>query len=256
MRKQLTLDDYKKLLIMVLDDIDHFCQENSITYYLDSGTLLGAVRHKGFIPWDDDIDLAMPRKDYERFVKEYRSNKCTLFSYKNHNDYFYPYAKVVCNNTDVIELIVPRIEGLGVNIDIFPLDGMPNQLTLRRIHQDWLMFLNKLRAFTVKAKKAAPSYLQFLLRWRWLVRYLDKLGKKYPVENSKFCGNITATTVRHKEIPVSAFVETVMLEFEGKKYPAPGNFDKYLTVLYGDYMKLPPEEKRVVKHKVEAYIEE
>lgn len=255
MRRQLTLDEYRKILLIVLEDINHFCQENSIKYYLDSGTLLGAVRHKGFIPWDDDIDLIMPREDYERFIKEYKSDKCTLLSYHNCKDYFYPFAKVNYNHTVVIELIVPHIEGLGVNIDIFPLDGMPNQIVFRRFHQDLLMFLNKLRALIVKVKKISPAFLQFLLRWRWLVKQIDQLGKKYSIENSLFCGNITATTVRHKEIPISVFDKTTIIEFEGKNYPVPIDYDKYLTVLYGNYMKLPPKEKQIVNHKIEAYID-
>lgn len=254
--KKIDLIEYKRLLILLLKEIDTFCNEKELTYYLDSGTLLGAVRHHGFIPWDDDIDLAMPREDYEQFINTFNSKNGEIISFKSNSQYFYPYAKVNYKRSKVIEVELPQIDGLGVNIDIFPLDGMPNQLYLRRIHQDFLMFLNKTRALMVRIKRKVPCYLKPLFRWKLLVFWIDKLGKKYSIKNSLFCGNIVATTVRHKEIPIQCFNSTVYVDFEDGKYPAMSGYDEYLRRLYGDYMKLPPKEKQVARHNIEAYVED
>jgi len=252
--KALSLDEYKRLLLVMLKDIDVFCKENNIQYYLDSGTLLGAVRHKGFIPWDDDIDLVMPRNDYEHFILCFDTENCSILSHKTRKDYFYPYAKVNFKNSTVKEVELPEIEGLGVNIDVFPLDGMPDNLILRRIHQDTLMFLNKTRALSVRLKRKVPSFFKPVFRWKCLVALLDHLAKKYDMHKTQYCGNIVATTVRHKEIPIQCFDGTDYLPFEDDSFPVPTGYDAYLTELYGDYMKLPPKEQQVTRHHIEAFM--
>ena len=254
--RQIDLNEYKQLLVLLLKEIDVFCKREKLTYYLDSGTLLGAVRHHGFIPWDDDIDLAMPRDDYEKFISSFKSDLGEIITFNSNGRYFYPYAKVNYKKSKVIEVELPQIDGLGVNIDIFPLDGMPNKLLLRRIHQDLLMFLNKTRALSVRIRRKAPGFLKPLFRWRILVKWIDRLGKKHTIEGSHYCGNIVATTVRHKEIPVQCFASIQYVDFEDGKYPAPSGYDEYLRRLYGDYMKLPPKEKQITRHNVEAYIYE
>lgn len=256
MERKLSIDEYKQLLLLVLDEIDYYCSKHKLIYFLDSGTLLGAVRHKGYIPWDDDIDLVMPRDDYEQFIANFTSNICSVHSYINNSSYYYQYAKVCYNGTRVHEVVVPEINGLGVNIDVFPLDGMPNKKILRRIHQDHLMILGKIRTLIVIAQKNAPKPIKKCLRWKWIVRRIDCLGKKYDMYKCIYCGNIVASTVRHKEIPVNCFKSAELLEFEGRWYPAPIGYNTYLACLYGNYMCLPPEEKRVIQHNVEAYINE
>ena len=252
--RELSLDERKKILLEILKDIDAFCKKEKITYYLDSGTLLGAVRHKGFILWDDDIDIAMPRDDYERFRLLFNSEKCIVFSHKTKKDYYYQFVKVKYRRSSIIETDIPQIEGLGVNIDVFPLDGMPDNLILRRIHQDYLMLLNKVRALNVHLNDRAPSVLKFAFRWKWLIRRTDNSGKRFDMSKSKYCGNIVVTNVRHKEIPIKCFAGTEYLDFEDGKYPAPAGYDEYLRMLYGDYMKLPPKEKQVVCHNTRAFL--
>lgn len=256
MEKEIGIIEYKEKLLEILDDIDLFCRNNNILYFLDSGTLLGAIRHNGYIPWDDDIDLIMPRKDYETFISSYKSQKCSVLTFKNNNRYYYQYAKVVYNNSRVEELLVPTVDGMGINIDVFPIDGMPDNLLLRRIHQDRLMLLSKLRTLVVVLRKRTPSVMHPFLRWRWIVREIDRVAKKYKPDETKFCGNIVASLIRHKEIPKECFEDTIFHVFEGKQYPIPSGYDKYLHLLYGDYMQLPPESKRVTNHHVKAFLKE
>lgn len=254
--KEIDTKEYKNILLVVLKDIDSFCKANSIAYYLDSGTLLGAIRHDGYIPWDDDIDLVMPRKDYERFISTFHTELCSVMCFQNNRDYYYQYAKVNYKKSVVEEVLVPKIAGLGINVDVFPLDGMPNFLLLRRCHQDLLMGLSKLRTMIIVLRKKLPSVLKPVLRWRWIVKCMDGLAKKYDFGKTQYCGNIVATSVRHKEIPANCFQETKMHVFEGEMYPIPSGYDLYLHLLYGDYMKLPPEEKQIQKHHIKAYIED
>ena len=251
--KKLTLEEYKVILIDILQSIHSFCEANNLTYFLDCGSLIGCIRHQGIIPWDDDIDLLMPRDDYEKFVNLYKDEGFTLFHYTKQKDYFYQYAKVSKDGTYINEYAVPDVPGLGVNIDIFVMDGMPDKIAARRIHQDILAFLSKYRAFMIRLHKAFPQ-LSFLFRWKWVVKVLNTLGKKYSPTETKYCGNITATTIRHKEIPRECFSSTIKKPFEGDLFCIPIGYDEYLKRMYGDYMKLPPEEKQVQKHHFDAYI--
>ena len=122
--REITLAEKKQLMLSVMDEIDAFCRENGLTYFLVGGTLLGAVRHKGFIPWDDDMDIGLPRKDYERLIREFRSGsgKVRVFDFRNKEDYFWPSAKAVAENTVLYELD-DRKHPIGVFIDVFPFDG-------------------------------------------------------------------------------------------------------------------------------------
>ena len=252
--RQIDINEYKGVLVKILKEIDSFCKREGVVYYLDCGSLLGAVRHKGFIPWDDDIDLSMPRKDYEKFIKEFKSDNCTVLSFRSDTDYFYTFAKVNYNGSYVDEVELPKIKGLGINIDIFPLDGMPDNLLKRRIHQDILFLLNKVRAMNVRIHRKLPKPFNIVFQWRALVSISDKLGKRYSMDNTSYCGNLVATNIWHKEIPSSCFDGTDYLDFEDGRYPVPSGYDKYLKGLYGDYMKLPPKEKQITHHHIKAYL--
>ena len=251
--RKLEIEEYKRISVDVLHSLHEFCEKNKLTYFLDCGTLIGCIRHEGFIPWDDDIDVLMPRDDFEKLVETYHEQGFTLFHYSKQRDFYYQYAKISKDGTVLDEVELPDIEGMGVNIDIFIMDGMPDNLMLRRIHQDVLAFLSKYRALMTRMGKALPK-LAFLFRWRWVDFLLNYLGRKYSSYDTKYCGNITATTIRHKEIPKECFDSVIQKPFEGSLFNVPVGYDEYLSKMYGDYMKLPPKEKRIPKHHFDAYI--
>ena len=128
--KQINIEEIRKLQISILLYVHEFCKKNNIRYSLSGGTLLGAVRHKGYIPWDDDIDIMMPRPDYERFVNEFNENRKDV-EYKvicsyNDSQFFQPFAKVVNTKTFLKETYKRPVAQMGVYIDVFPIDGLPN----------------------------------------------------------------------------------------------------------------------------------
>lgn len=251
--EEVKFSEYREMLLNILVDVDDFCQTNNIAYYLDSGTLIGAVRHKGFIPWDDDIDLVMPREDYEVFVDKYVSDSCYVLTNREYPDYYYQFAKVVQRHTKLVETGVPIIDRLGVNIDIFPIDGLPNKKLFRRYHQDKLFFLNKFRTLVILISNLLGKREPFESIWCYLIRVIEKNGKKYSMNSSKYCGNIVATTIRHRESKSDCFKSQVYLFFEGKEFSAPSGYKEYLNDMFGDYLKLPPLDQQVSNHNYKAY---
>ena len=250
--RKLEIDECKSLSVEILQSLHDFCEKNNLTYFLDCGTLIGCIRHGGFIPWDDDIDILMPRDDFEKLVATYHEDGFTLFHYTKQSDFFYQYAKISKDGTSIDEVELPDIKGMGVNIDVFIMDGMPDNIVLRRIHQDVLAFFSKYRALMTRARNALPK-AAFLFRWRWVDSFLNYLGRKYSPYETRYCGNITATTIRHKEIPKECFASAILRPFEGKMFRVPVGYDEYLKRMYGDYMKLPPESKRISTHHFDAY---
>lgn len=259
--KRISAQDVKDIEINILDYIDSICKKHHIEYFLGYGTLLGAIRHKGFIPWDDDIDICMKRKDYEKFISVFSIEKdepYKLLHSSMDKTYFYEFAKVVDVRTKVYGVGVNDIPNEGVWVDIFPLDAVSKHQKLQRfLIQICMVF----RIMSVYKKFPAHkrSYLFYPL---WLIARL--VGFKLPLKisdwlsklgtNEGIIGYIAAMSTTGSKYcsPASWFKETVEVDFEGKKYPAPKAYHDYLKSKYGDYMKLPPENKRV-GHPVEAY---
>ena len=259
--KRISAQDVKDIEINLLDYIDSICKKHHIEYFLGYGTLLGAIRHKGFIPWDDDIDICMKRKDYEKFISVFSIEKdepYKLLHSSMDKTYFYEFAKVVDVRAKVYGVGVNDIPNEGVWVDIFPLDAVSKHQKLQRfLIQICMVF----RIMSVYKKFPAHkhSYLFYPL---WLIARM--IGFKLPLKitdwlsksgtNEDIIGYIAAMSTTGSKYcsPASWFEETIEVDFEGKKYPAPKAYHDYLKSQYGDYMKLPPEDKRV-GHPVEAY---
>ncbi len=259
-KQRLSEQEVRHVELGILDYINSICKEHKIEYFLDYGTLLGAIRHKGFIPWDDDIDICMKREDYERFVsiiaKEENPNY-KLLSMDTAPSYYYEFGKVVDTRTILNETETIELPGMGVWVDVFPKDNLPRHhgflkwvvtvLVVCRVFAVYKKFPSKHSAlfYPVWVISRLIGYKPFLR----LSRRLSMVAKK---KTTPYIGDLRDLTAKQYAWDKEMFSESVLVSFEGKEYPAPKNWDGYLKGLYGDYMKLPPEDKRI-PHSFEAY---
>jgi len=252
------------LELNILKEVKDICDKNNLKYYLLGGTLLGSVRHKGFIPWDDDIDICMPREDYEKFLeiapiqlkKSYK-----LSNYKNNKDYILYFSKVTNSLIKLKSKEKKYEEIVPAWIDIFPLDGMPNNILIRKIHQFnffikktmlTLSNFNEININTINTSilKKIFFWLEKYIEFSKFInskRQLDKIDillKKYPYENSKYVCNFMGAYKFKEMFSKKLYDDSSTYIFEDIEVVAPRDYDFYLTQLYGDYMKLPPENER------------
>lgn len=266
---KITLKEMQEIELDIMKDVHQFCEENDIRYYLAGGTLLGAIRHKGFIPWDDDIDIAMPRPDYEKFVSKYKSkNKYyKISSIENNPNHLFTFAKIYDTRTIKIEenLVYGKDNIGGVEIDIFPVDGIPENINISNKY-----FVNFKRLYTlysvasckfVKSKNKLKILLRIaltipckLIGTKRFIEYINNKAKKIDFDESEFVACIVAPFYGNRERVLKAsYIDKIKVEFEGQYFYGPKGYDEYLSSLYGDYMKLPPEKERVTHHQCKVY---
>jgi licD1 protein len=254
----LDLKEIQNIELNILIFLKEVCEQNGLSYGLTSGTLLGAIRHGGFIPWDDDIDIVMPRDDYEKLIQimKNRKGKYKLLSPYFMQDYVYEYCKMVDDTTVLIENPDTTAIPLSVYIDIFPVDGVPEDVKKRQKLFRKLKLIQKLYAaimrspFKIKDKRVkhrlAWNFLSILKRFRLnkaVLVLLDQWSKKYTFEKSSYC----AVLLGQGEKEVFSKEEYELkgeVKFENNKFRTYTTPVKYLEQFFGDYMQLPPEEQR------------
>ena len=263
----MTTEETRKAQLQLLVDFKNFCLEHNIQFFLVSGTLLGAVRHKGDRPWDDDRDIIMPRKDYNRFLESFNGSVSDLAVMAPELDlsYYAPYANVYDERTILEEDVVSHGKlSLGVKIDIFPFDYVPDDYNL--YHEFWTRSRRNTSILHVKNRKLSFCHgrdrlilairkLQyvFISVRRIQRRQLELLNDKRYSSNGPLM-DVIASTERHETvISENDLFPATKLPFEGIEFRVPRDYDKMLTVVYGDYMQLPPESERVVRHCFKAY---
>lgn len=272
---RMEIDDYKlkKIEIGILEILNAFCQKYHLTYYLTYGTLIGALRHNGFIPWDDDIDVMMPRSDYNKLVDSFNSSEYAkdikLLSHSIDKKYYLPMAKLVDNRTVLKEDVAFDYE-MGVYLDIFPLENLGNNIDEARFRmKKGFRYNEKLQLKSMKWRKGRSIIKNLALMIGKAVfagasteNTIEDL-ERYCQEKScasftKYVGVMSGISkgddsrIFEKEW----FEQSIIVTFEGGLYPAPIGADKLLKKLYGDYMRLPPEEQRISHHSFEAWIKE
>ena len=257
---ELTLPEIKTITFEILKHFKQFCEEHGIRYFLSNGTLLGAVKYGGFIPWDDDIDVLVPREDYDRLLRLYpEQGRYRLFSMERNPEFRYPFAKLCDMTTVKEETNIDNGVSLGLDIDIFPLDACTAHI-LRPAVQ-WRIKLNligcNLSKFTQTGDR--PFYKKCVIhycRWRSYSRFQTRLAAI--IQRERAMGQthqgclIWPVYGAAEVLSAQVFSDTTEVCFEGETFPAPVGYDAYLRSLYRNYKQDPPPEKQKTHHSFRA----
>ena len=265
------IKDVQNCLFAILEAFADFCEEQNLTYFLAYGTLLGAVRHKGFIPWDDDVDVLVPREDYEKIHEFARSGK-TLGKYRfefydTEEKYLYPFCKLVDTST-VLKERLSNPWPIGLYLDVFPLDKVPAaDLKGNKIISKMNFHSLLLNSTIWKARGNEPLHIRMLFSIGTLIpklfsgvirrkcsRRIDELARTWENDNNAnyLSELVWATGFEKKVYKPDDFIPHQILEMNQLNFFVPKNYKELLIRWYGDYMKLPPEKDRV-PHIAEAY---
>ena len=267
---EISLEEHRKIMLNILKEFASFCNKHNLRYFLDAGTLLGAVRHQGFIPWDNDADVAMPREDYDKFLKIMAERGDKINDYivlERPEDTIYKFLKIGDNRTSLIEFENKAPIDCYCYIDVFPKDGIyelnnyTKRLCKKTERLGVLHWFNKYSIdYWTKRKKGIKKIIAkiakvFIKDRNWAYKkqckVIKKHNKKHPYNECKYVTTLVNGEY-HKCALKEYFDDFCLLNFEGETFKAPIGYDGYLKVLYpGDYMQLPPEDKRMV-HEVKV----
>lgn len=266
---KLDINEIKQIELDILKKVADFCDSNNLKYYLTYGTLLGAIRHKGFIPWDDDIDINMPREDYDKLQSILKKQNFLINDYielktPDSNNYQYQFLKVIDNRTVAYEKNMKKKYYASIWIDIFPLDKIPEESEKQKQFMNKLLKMRKYYFYTIEKKftgkskiglvkysliKSIMTPIYFIINQK---QRIAKLAKKFINSNSPYIF-FSLNGDSYKTIFKDDILEQTEVIFENNKFKTFKNYDKVLTQLYGDYMQLPPIEQRVA-HSFDAYL--
>lgn len=259
------LREHQRIMLGILSAFDDFCGEHRLQYFLDAGTLLGAVRHQGFIPWDNDMDLCMLRPVYDRFCEIVKRQGGMISEYlavEFPEDTIYPYLKIVDTRTLLIEFPDKYPIETGIYLDLFCKDGIKDDSLSTKLlcktseFLDLAYWFNRFSIFSWEengntAQRVIAAIGRKIVRRptrpiELQRRLLKRNARKHPLERCRYVTTLSNGEF-HKRAPKECFAATVMLPFEGREYPCPVGYDTYLRCLYpGDYMTPPPPEKQHV----------
>ena len=256
--------DLKRIQLEILDVVVSFCESHGIKYWLDFGTMLGAVRHKGYIPWDDDIDISMLRSDYDKFKELFNRehDRYKFCSYETDAKFYYAFGKVLDLDTVLYEPSKESGEKLAVNIDIFPMDSAPDPKTAAKMYKKRNIYNlmdtakkhrgrakgNILRRFAVRLLKLFAAFFPRAT----FVKKIVRNAKKYINSDFRYIGDFSGS-VTSFVFDKSVYDDLIDADFEGRKYKIPAKYDDLLTAYFGEYMEFPPECERVSHHRYEAF---
>lgn len=270
--KEITIEELLKLQVDILKKVDGFCRENAIPYTVYGGTCIGAVRHKGYIPWDDDIDIAMTRSNYDRFIHLFNGkvDNLVLFAPELDWNYYAPYANV-CDKRTVLDEGENGHNGMeiGVKIDVFPIDNTPVDTSeymsnVRKINKYWYQLSIKRINMRLVWKASKRRWLKCLKQkilfafnsYSGIQKKIHKIALKYSNDSTGLVTLVCYHYNRDTRCTKSSFDEYIDVPFEDITVSIMKGYDECLTRFYGDYMQLPPENQRVPHHGFTAYWKE
>lgn len=268
-KKALTLKEIQDIELKLLLGFDEVCSSLGLRYSLGGGSLLGAVRHKGFIPWDDDIDVMMPRPDYDAFLNYCKNSKLEFetITYDTVEGYNSLFARVSDLNTIIKDELMDMPFEMGVGIDIFPIDGLgkTEKKAKNIFYRTYLkreilnatgwrrFFRSRTHSVLVEPVRFSLFVLSRFVDPKQLLKKIDKENHRHSFDGSVYAGCVCGSYREREIMKTDTFTNYCELDFEGHKIKAINNYDEYLTKHYGDYMKLPPVEKQKTHHTYKAY---
>jgi len=264
----INIEDVQKVQLEILIEFDRICRKNNIEYQLFAGTLLGAIRHKGFIPWDDDIDVCLLRSDYEKFIEcckiDLKSNYFLQY-YDSDEKAILQFAKIRKNNT-IFTNMTYQDTGMhnGIYIDVFPLDNVKpdsfkGNLQPKLFNLSYIISSSRMKNRAIHAKNRVNRTIRLMFYYILKIvpkKSIDKLIQKtlcmFENENTEYVNHLTNGVSKQRLEKYlrkkNTFYNIEYAEFEGHMFPIPENYHDVLTRNFGNYMKLPPEEKRYTHH--------
>ena len=270
MATEMKLDSVWRSILEIYGEVAKICDRHGLRYYLTDGTAIGAVRHSGFIPWDDDFDMSMPREDYEKFIvyaNEELPSHLKFLNWKNCSEFNFLFGKVQDCRREKVESVEKECGYMlsnGLYIDILPIDGYPESKFERMIVKTYAYLLRALwRAkFGVFRNQSRNGKIlcifghvfSFFVPWirkpGQIMSRCEKMLRRHPFEGAKFTSraSVYLTGLNRPPLPVEWWGDAVWKDFMNIKVPLPHDYDSYLRFYYGDYMKLPPEEQRKPSH--------
>lgn len=268
--QSMLFDEQRQLELDMLVYVKEICEQHKISYSLCGGSLIGAIRHKGFIPWDDDIDIFLTRDNYNRLVNILKSeSRFKLYTPGITPHYLYGFSKLVDTRTVMYNKQEVRLDmqQMGVFIDIFPIDSIPKG-------KETLMFKKARRYIRYAVASSKTGYYYSNTLWKMYIKrilcyplhlickrrgctywmqQLEQMVQKYSGQKTEYCGSIYSRYGEKEVFPQGFFNKTTTAVFENNIVSVIENYDIYLKKMYGNYMELPPENKRVLPHDYKVY---
>lgn len=263
--REATRTEVREVQLSILTDLLQYCDKEGLDVYLAYGTLIGAVRHSGYIPWDDDIDVWMPRSSYSKLLKSSGIGDQLEFLAPHDRSSIYPFSKLYKKNTCFVEDVESTVDGIGINIDVFPLDHVPTNAFLRFVKTASVEVLKLFLLLKVvspsKQRSAAKNFvlaigsasLRLVPTWI-LVRSIDRTSRRCTGKSSSL-GCYVGPYGKRDRYSNSSFYGSDSVKFENVTAPVPKGYHQVLQKLYGDYRKLPPKNQRTTHHRYRAYVE-
>lgn len=246
--KRITPDEVKVVQLDMLREIDAYCRNNNIHYSLSYGTLLGAIRHKGYIPWDDDVDLIMPYPDLLRFKREFKSDKLKVLDIDTYDYYEWWFPRICHKNT--YSKSGKFGTWYGINIDLYPVLGMVEDVEEIKKYMEKGTQLQKTAFNYINWYRRELKYtpFRFLPGYKKVIKRIHDYSRMYPFEGAKKYFHVGGPFKMYEIFDYDVFSTLIDVDFENCSFLAPKRYDDYLKQVYGDYMTPPPEDQRHPYH--------